>query len=301
MAKRVFVCYCVDVDACSIWMNTRDGSTPNASNVSRGIFGANAGLDRLLKFFGRHDVKATFFTPSHSIVSFPDQLAKVRDAGHEIGLHGYMHENHSMLSEDQQRKVTAKSIEVHRAFTGKRPRGWAAPYWDVSPVSMRILEELGVDYDHSLMHHDCLPYWAADAGADAVHTDYARDPDEWMVPMRRHTPTRVVEIPANWDVDDWPPLNAMPGRAGSHGFVNPRDVQQVWEDQFDFLYGEHDTFVFCISIHPQVSGKAKTMPMHERFIEFLKRHEGVEFVPAEFICDEFKAGRIPEARLEMGV
>lgn len=27
--------------------------------------------------------------------------------------------------------------------------------------------------------------------------------------------------------------------------------------------------------------------MHERFIEFLKKHEGVEFVPAEFICNEY--------------
>ena len=65
-------------------LNTTDGSKANASNISRGIFGANVGVDRLLKFFGEHDVKAIWFAPSHSIESFPEQLAKVRDAGHEL-------------------------------------------------------------------------------------------------------------------------------------------------------------------------------------------------------------------------
>ncbi|CAJ2510644.1 Uu.00g062690.m01.CDS01 [Anthostomella pinea] len=281
MTKRALVCYCVDVDGCAIWINTQDGSKANASNISRGIFGANVGLERLLKFFGQHDVKATFFTKN--------------------GLHGYTHERASLLTEDQQRKVMAKSIEVYKDFTGKHPRGWAAPYWDVSPVSMQIMEDFGIEYDHSLMHHDCQPYYASDVGESVVHTDYSEDPDTWMVPMKQHRVTKVVKIPANWDVDDWPPLNPAPGRAGSHGFVNPRDVQQVWEDQFSYLYEEYDTFVYCISIHPQVSGKSKVMPMHQRFMEFLKKHDGVEFVPAEFVCDEFKAGRISGATFQMGV
>ncbi|KAI0025944.1 glucose 1-dehydrogenase [Xylariomycetidae sp. FL0641] len=301
MGKRALVCYCVDVDACAIWINTMNGSKTNASDVSRGIFGANVGVNRLLKFFEENGVKATFFTPSHTIKSFPNQMAKVRDAGHEIGLHGYTHEHVGQLTEEQERKVMAKSIEVYRDFTGKHPKGWAAPYWDVSPRSMQVLQDFGIEYDHSLMHHDCQPYWATDVGEAVVHTDYSKDPDEWMVPMKQHKATKVVEIPANWDVDDWPPLNPAPGKPGFHGFVNPRDLQQVWEDQFDYLYKEHDTFVYCISIHPQVSGKSKTMPMHERFIEFLKKHEGVEFVPAAVACDEFKAGRISGATFEMGV
>ncbi|KAI1343660.1 glucose 1-dehydrogenase [Xylariaceae sp. FL0016] len=276
MAKRALVCYCVDVDACSLWINTGDGSSANASNLSRGIFGANVGLERLLGFFDRHAVKATLFTPSHSILSFPEQLAK-------------------------QRKVMAKSIQVYKEFTGgKHPRGWTAPYWDVAPTNMQILEDFGIDYDHSLIHHDCLPYWAADVGDESVaYTRYGQDPDLWMRPMKRHRVSKVVEVPASWDVDDWPHLNIF--GSGGGGYVNPRDLQQMWEDQFEYLYKEHDTFVYCISIHPQVSGKSKVLPMHKRFMEFLKKHEGVEFVPAEFVCDEFKAGRIPEAKLAMGI
>lgn len=90
-------------------------------------------------------------------------------------------------------------------------------------------------------------------------------------------------------------------RPGTHGFVNPRDVEIQWRDQFDFFYREYDTFVFCISCHPQVSGKSNVMLMHERLIEYLKGLEGVEFVTMAQVCDEFKAGKIQGATIEAGI
>lgn len=88
---------------------------------------------------------------------------------------------------------------------------------------------------------------------------------------------------------------------GTHGFVNPRDVEVQWRDQFDFFYHEYDTFVFCISCHPQVSGKSNVMLMHERLIEYLEGVKGVEFVTMAQICDEFKAGKIAGATIKAGV
>jgi hypothetical protein len=41
-------------------INTQDGSAQNGTNVSRGIFGATVGIDRLLKLFDKHNIKATF-------------------------------------------------------------------------------------------------------------------------------------------------------------------------------------------------------------------------------------------------
>lgn len=41
-------------------INTKDGTPQNGTNVSRGIFGATVGLERLLKLFNKHDIKATF-------------------------------------------------------------------------------------------------------------------------------------------------------------------------------------------------------------------------------------------------
>ena len=65
-------------------INTKTGAPANPTDVSRGIFGATIGIDRLLKLWDKFGIKTTWFVPGHSIESFPEQLAKVRDAGHEL-------------------------------------------------------------------------------------------------------------------------------------------------------------------------------------------------------------------------
>lgn len=219
------------------------------------------------------------------------------------GLHGYTHEYVTRLTEEQERKVMAKSIEVYKEFTGHHPRGWAAPAWEISSRSMKVLEDFDISYDHSLMGHDCQPYWASDTEADSVaHTNYADDPDTWMVPMQKCKPRNVVEIPASWYVDDWPPLCFTMKNAAVDGFVNPKDVLDQWQDQFGFCYREYDEFVFPVSIHPQVSGRSNIMLMHEKFLKFLKGHDGVEFVTCAQICDEFRSEKLKGVRqMEAGI
>ncbi|THY67821.1 glucose 1-dehydrogenase [Aureobasidium pullulans] len=299
--KRVLVGYGVDVDAVSGWINTKDGTPQNGTNVSRGIFGATVGLERLLKLFNKHNIKATFFTPAHTIESFPKQLAKVKDAGHEIGLHGYTHEHISGLSATQQRDVLAKSIDVLTSFTGLKPKGYTAPAWDTSKELIPLLEEFGIVYDHSFMHHDLQPYFAPDARHSWVETDVKKEASSWMKPMTKIKLSGIVEIPANWHLDDWPPLQPMPGRAGTHGFISTHELEKLWLEQFDYAYEEYDTFIFPMSIHPQVSGKPHVIKMHERIIEYINKHEGVEWMPLGDMATEFLEGRIAGVEIEGGV
>lgn len=56
--------------------------------MSRGCFAAEVGVPRLLKLFKEKGIRTSFFIPGHSLDSFPKEMAMVRDAGHEIGLHG---------------------------------------------------------------------------------------------------------------------------------------------------------------------------------------------------------------------
>lgn len=84
MVKKVLVGYGIDVDAVSGWINTQTGQKADVTNMSRGIFGATVGVNRLLKMFEKYNIKASWFVPGHSIESFPKQMAKVRDAGHEM-------------------------------------------------------------------------------------------------------------------------------------------------------------------------------------------------------------------------
>lgn len=112
--------------------------------MSRGIFGATVGIDRLLKLFNKYDIKATWFAPAHTLESFPGQIRKIVNAGHEIGLHGYTHEHVGKLSVKQQKDVLEKSIKVLHEFTGTRPRGWIAPGFSTSQETVELLEFYGI-------------------------------------------------------------------------------------------------------------------------------------------------------------
>jgi peptidoglycan/xylan/chitin deacetylase (PgdA/CDA1 family) len=74
----------------------------------------------------------------------------------------------------------------------------------------------------------------------------------------------------------------------SHGFVNPRDIEQMWKDQFDWVYRENDYAVFGMTIHPDVSGRPQVLLMHERLIEYINGHEGVRWVTFDEIAKDFK-------------
>ncbi|KAB8215401.1 glucose 1-dehydrogenase [Aspergillus novoparasiticus] len=299
MLKRVLVGYGIDVDAVSGWINTEDGHIPDLTDISRGIFGATVGIDRLLKLWDKYNIKTSWFIPAHSLESFPDQMIKIRDAGHEIGLHGYTHEHVDMLTEQQERDVLAKSIEAVTALTGKHPKGWTAPSWRTSSRSIQLLEEFGLEYDHSFMHHDSQLYYVPYDSGEVVATDLSKLAEQWMKPMKKLKPSKIVEVPANWHLDDWPPFQLVEGP--SHGYVDPDVIERLWKAQFDYLYQEYDTFVFPISIHPQVSGKPQVILLHERLIEYINSHDGVEWCTFEQMVKEFKEGRIEGFQVEGGV
>ncbi|EFX03490.1 polysaccharide deacetylase family protein [Grosmannia clavigera kw1407] len=226
--------------------------------------------------------QGSWFMPAHSIESFLAQLTKVRDAGHEIGLHGYTHEYPSDLSEVQQRDVLEKSIKVMTRFCGgKKPVGYTAPAWATSKELIPHLEEYGIIYDHSFMHHDFQMYFCPDSSHDWVETNCAHDASTWMRPMSKVKPSQVVEIPANWHLDDWPPLQPILGKP-SHEYIDTE-------------------FIFPISIHPQISGKPHVVLLHEQMIKYINSFEGVEWMTMAEMAQEFLQGRITGAAVEGGV
>lgn len=105
------------------------------------------------------------------------------------------------------------------------------------------------------MHHDCQLYYAPDLSETYHSTDVTKDPQTWMTPMTALKPSSIVTVPANWHLDDWPPMQLNLKSPSTHGFVDPHVVERLWKEQFDFYYREYDSFVFPISIHPDVSGK----------------------------------------------
>jgi peptidoglycan-N-acetylglucosamine deacetylase len=110
-----------------------------------------------------------------------------------------------------------------------------------------------------------------------------------MEPMVRGPRIDLVEICANWYLDDLPPMLFIKASANSHGFVNPRDVESIWRDEFEWVYREMDSAVFPITIHPDVSGRPQVLLMLERFIDYVNEHDGVDWMTMESIAEEFRA------------
>jgi peptidoglycan/xylan/chitin deacetylase (PgdA/CDA1 family) len=253
-----------------------------------GMWAGTVGTTRLLKLFDKYNIKATWFIPGtahctpsiplrrenehtlmkwpgHSLETFPEECAAVRDAGHEIGLHGYSHENPVDMTFAQQRDVLDKTYKLLTDFCGKPPRGSVAPWWETSKESCDLMLEYGIEYDHSMSHEDHRCYYLR-TGDQWTKIDYSKNAEDWMKPLVRGEETGLVEIPGSWYIDDLPPMMFIKKSSNSHGWVNPRDVEQIWMDHFDYFYREYDEFVFPMTIHPDVSGRPHVLLMHERYV-----------------------------------
>jgi len=290
MAKEILCGFGIDVDAVAGWLGSYGGED-SPDDISRGLFSGEVGAMRLLTMFERMGIKTTWFIPGHSIETFPEQMKAVAAAGHEIGIHGYSHENPIAMTPAQEEEVLDKCISLVEQLSGKRPTGYVAPWWEFSNVTNELLLKKGIKYDHSLMHNDFSPYYVR-VGDSWTKIDYGKKPADWMKPLVRGKETPLIEIPANWYLDDLPPMMFIKKSPNSHGFVNPRDIEQMWRDQFDWVYREMDYAVFPMTIHPDVAGRPQVLLMLERLYAYINSHPGVRFVTMNEMADDF-ARRTP--------
>jgi peptidoglycan/xylan/chitin deacetylase (PgdA/CDA1 family) len=136
------------------------------------------------------------------------------------------------------------------------------------------------------MHNDFHPYYVR-VGDSWTKIDYSKSAQEWMKPLVRGTTMPLIEIPASWYLDDLPPMMFIKASPNSHGFVNPRHLEEMWRDQFDWVYREHDYAVVTFTIHPDVSGRPQVLSMLERLYDHIVGHEGVSFHTFDEIADDF--------------
>ena len=222
--KQIMCAFGVDLDAVAGWLGSYGGED-SPDDISRGVFAGEVGTPRLVKLFDKLGIKTTWFIPGHSVETFPDEIRMIVDAGHELGMHGYSHENPISMSPEQEEAVLLKCIDLLGQVSGKRPSGYVAPWWEFSHVTNELLLKHGIKYDHSLMHRDFECYYVR-VGDRWTKIDYNNPAESWMKAMERGRETDLIEIPANWYLDDLPPMMFIKNSPNSHGFVNPRDIEQ---------------------------------------------------------------------------
>jgi peptidoglycan/xylan/chitin deacetylase (PgdA/CDA1 family) len=268
---RLTVCLTFDFDAMSAWVRRTD----NPSAISRGEFGAVA-VPRILDLLARYDARATFFTPGHTALAYPDLMTRIVSAGHEVAHHGWVHENPEDLSPEEEERVLIKGIEVLTEVTGARPVGWRSPGWSMSPRSLDLLLKHGFDYDSSLMGHDSALY-------------RCRRGDRWGpdTPYVFGVPTSLVEVPVYWGLDDFPLFEFVPGRGG--GGAAPSAVYEVWQGDLDYTYDNSPGGVVTLTMHPQSIGRGHRMLMLDRLLAHLRDRGGVAFERVDVVAREWAA------------
>jgi len=286
MAKDIKVCIGVHVDAVGGWLGSYGGEdSPN--DIQRGMFAGEVGMPRLRRLLEGRGLPATWFVPGHSIETFPKEIDDVVAGGFEIGCHGYSHENPVAMSPQQEADVLGKSIELVNKVTGSNPRGYVAPWWEMSEHTAQLLIDNGFRYDNSQSYDDFTPFYAR-VGDEWTKIDYSQPAKSWMKPLVRGHEVDLVEIAANWYVDDLPPMMFIKANANSHGFVAPQVIEQLWKDQFDWVYREMDYAVFPFTIHPDVSGRPQVLLMLERIFDYIDGHAGVEWLTFEDVAEDFR-------------
>jgi len=228
----------------------RDGGK-SIGRMSWGQYGSRVGVPRILELLKRTQVPASFFVPGVAALLYPDEQRRVVAEGHEIGIHGWIHELNSILPEENERELYLRASDTLTQITGVRPVGMRTPSWDFSPSTLKIQREMGLLYDSSLMADDD-PYEIEQDGE----------------------PTGIVELPVEWIRDDAVYFNMNRFQA-LRPYTAPTDVLDIFRREFDAAYQEGG--LFLLTMHPHVIGYRSRMFILEELIRHMQAKDGVWF------------------------
>lgn len=216
-----------------------------------GEFGRRVGVPRILDVLHRYDASATFFVPAVAALIDPDEPRRIAARGHEIGIHGFIHENNSKLGYEDERALTERARDVLRATSGTDPVGLRSANWDLSRNTIAIAVDMGLLYDSSMMA-DEEPY---ELLLDGVETG-------------------LVEVPVEWLRDDAVYLlfNRNPA---TRPYTPPAAVLDIFLREFDAAYAEGS--VFQLVMHPFVIGYRSRIFILEEILRHAKAKGDVWF------------------------
>ncbi|KAI4737731.1 polysaccharide deacetylase [Aureobasidium sp. EXF-12298] len=298
--QKIKIALSIDFDAISGWLGTSQHPDNNMADISSGYFSGYVGVPRLLKVFSRLGIsdKVTWCIPGHSLETFPEQAKSIVESGAEIALHGYSHEGSTQMTAQQEKDVLVKTMALVENLTGKKPRGYRAPLYQIQERTVKLLQEHGFLWDSSLAHLDSMPYLLPKE-VDKLNTiEFSPDKEasSWMKPSKdflKLEKSTLVEIPCNWYMEDMTPMQFFPNVPNSQGFVDVRLIERMWMDRFEWLKsevedGREDMTIFALVLHPDTSGMAHVIGMIQRFLGWLKSFgDEVEFCTYEHIATEF--------------
>ena len=228
----------------------RDGGE-SIGRLSQGQYGNRVGVPRILELLRVNEIPATFFVPAVVALLYPDEQRRIVGEGHEIGLHGWIHELNTKVPADIERDLHFRAADTLEKITGARPVGMRTPSWDFSGATLRIQRELGLLYDSSLMADDD-PYELLEDGLE----------------------TGIVELPVEWIRDDAVYFN-MNRFTAHRPYTPPPAVLDIFRREFDRAYQEGG--LFLLTMHPHVIGYRSRIGILEDLVRHIRSHTDVWF------------------------
>ena len=262
-----------DVDADSLIHVARPTDGFDRLNpITMGRYGPTVAVPRILETYRHLGLRQTFFMRAWCMETYPEAVEAILEGGHEIGHHSYLHENPATHSDAEQAHWFDKATKVHVRMTGRAPRGYRAPVYNVTQGVVDRLIDRGFVYDSSLMADD-MPY------------------------VMRTAAGELMEIPVHWGNDDWPPFAhyeeigyLMPVRA-------PSDGLRAFFEEFE---AQSAAGGFWMGIwHPFLTGRLARWAQVEHWLEGVLERGGVWFAPLEEIAAHVAAERAKGASVRV--
>lgn len=247
----------IDADSLIHISKPRDGFD-RLYPVSMGRYGPTVAIPRILDTYRRLGLHQSFFAPGWVMERYPDAIEAILAGGHEIGHHGYLHEDPTEIGGPEQRYWFERALEVHRRLTGRQPRGYRAPVYNANDATLGLLVEHGFRYDSSLMADD-IPYRLATRGGT------------------------LYEMPVHWGNDDWPPFAHYP----EIGYMMPVMAPSAGlAGAFEEFEAQYEAGGFWMAIwHPFLTGRLARWRVVERWLEGVLARGDVWFATLEQIAD----------------
>ena len=250
-----------DMDAESVVLTVQPSSASRLSVMSHQAYGPLTGMPRILALLARRGVRATFFCPGFTAERYPDLLRRVRDEGHEIAHHGYLHESVAGMTVAQEATMIDKGLDALEKVLGQRPVGYRAPMWETTYATAGLLLDRGFLYDSSLMDGE-MPYELAEGQQEGARS--------------------LVEIPVHWALDDWEQYAYLPDVFGSGLIEDPEKALSMWSADLTAIH--EDGSCFTLTNHPFLSGRPARVRALDRLVAQMQELPGLWLASAEEIA-----------------
>ena len=258
---------CFDVDGETTVLEQDAKLASRRTLMSQCEYGPKIGVPRLLGLLAHLGVPATFFIPGYIAEQHPRMVEAIAENGHEIGLHGYLHEKLAGLTEPQEEEILVRCISILERLTGRCPVGYRAPWFETNVWTAGLLARHG------------LSYCASEMGDDVPYSH----------------PNGLVEIPGQWLLEDWEQFAFSADPAW--GFIpeNCAKVYDLWWREFEAMHDFGCCFV--LTLHPWLSGRPSRVRLLEELVTAMKAKGDVWFARGAEIADYVRTH--PAARREL--